>query len=935
MPNLKRTQVGYQPFRGQAVLADGLLAVRRPGGELMQSVSQAMFGLADAAGQVAEQSRQRAAVATGLKTVADAKVGVTVKGGDRAQVAGGAVPGNVSAPAPVRDAIAAAAARHGQSPDVMLRIAGIESSMNPAAKNASGAAGLFQFMPTTAARYGLSNPYDAAASADAAARLLRDNGNYLRQKLGRDPTAGELYLAHQQGAGGAVSLLKNPAASAVSVVGRKAVLQNGGAENMTAGQFASLWTRRLGDAPIKEGIGPAPAIDLPPALSGDAPLTGERSALSLTVSGAMPALSGRDTIYGRAYDKVVTQAFTQKLNDAMLTAGDEIASKYADDPEGMAQAFSQLRDVQMQGDVPPEIQLDYDHAFNSMQRTYLRQAQDGHERKLKQEDAAKWEAGSATYGDAMGRAQAGLDPANPDSLTVLQGQAARMKAHWRDGVARGLITPAKAEELSRGLDGNVQATWYVGQAKGKTGDEIDALRDTLKADYAAGKLDGVTADAWDKIDTGLQNEARATRQKTAADEAQLAKAADSLLARAALGFDVPQSEIDQLGLAAARVTDGDKVTAGIPAVLDVAKALRAGPLATADQKLKDLHTSIGNTPTPEQVVLLGKAEDMVAKAHVALAEDPLAFAQRAGVVADVGSLSDVKTADDMQVLIEKRGAAAEATARHFGIAEHYLRPGEAKAIEAMVTADPDAGAAMAGRMIVAAGPKANSLLREFGDTAPVLAGAGAIIAGGGDMVAARDAIAGSGKDATGKAYSSEGSAQRRSTAIEVAGNALEFQPEDMARVQTTAELIARKRIAEKGLKPGDPEADAVMERATNEAAGAVYDKGVQWGGFGEYDPGLWASPQKVVVPTNMRADRLGDVIDALRPDDFKVQPQGGMARLQELYPVLTKDGYMFVDFAEDGSALPLAGEDGRPFVADLQGLAMRLGPRVPGAFRGW
>lgn len=153
---------------------------------------------------------------------------------------------------PVGQVITDAANRYGVSPDALMRVAMIESGGNPAAKNPnSSAGGLFQFIDSTARQYGLSNKFDAAQSADAAARLMRDNATYLRKTLNREPTAGELYLAHQQGAGGAAKLLANPNALAVDVIGYEAVRLNGGAPGMTAGQFAEKWTRKMDGASAK------------------------------------------------------------------------------------------------------------------------------------------------------------------------------------------------------------------------------------------------------------------------------------------------------------------------------------------------------------------------------------------------------------------------------------------------------------------------------------------------------------------------------------------------------------------------------------------------------------------------------------------------------------------------------------------------------------
>lgn len=156
----------------------------------------------------------------------------------------------------IRDIIIRAARKYGVDPNALIRVGEIESGLNPNAKNPnSSAGGLFQFIDSTAAQYGLEDRFDAAQAADAAARLMRDNAASLRRGLGREPTGGELYLAHQQGAGGALRLLRDPNQSAESVVGSDAIRLNAGRPGMTAGEFAGLWTRKFGGGDISGGAG--------------------------------------------------------------------------------------------------------------------------------------------------------------------------------------------------------------------------------------------------------------------------------------------------------------------------------------------------------------------------------------------------------------------------------------------------------------------------------------------------------------------------------------------------------------------------------------------------------------------------------------------------------------------------------------------------------
>src|SRR4051812_19941570 len=80
------------------------------------------------------------------------------------------------------------------------RLVARESSGNSNSVSPTGAAGLTQFIPSTAKQYGLTNPADPDANLQAAQRFTADNRKVLAQTLGRDPSPEELMLAHQQGA---------------------------------------------------------------------------------------------------------------------------------------------------------------------------------------------------------------------------------------------------------------------------------------------------------------------------------------------------------------------------------------------------------------------------------------------------------------------------------------------------------------------------------------------------------------------------------------------------------------------------------------------------------------------------------------------------------------------------------------------------------------
>ena len=134
----------------------------------------------------------------------------------------------------------------GMSPTGLARTVQIESGGNPDITNASGHVGLGQFSADTWKDVGLGgDPTNPTDSILAIQRYAASNAKYLTPILGRPPTDAELYLAHQQGPGGAAKLLANPNAKAADLIGIKAVTQNGGTADMTAYQYVSMWTKKF------------------------------------------------------------------------------------------------------------------------------------------------------------------------------------------------------------------------------------------------------------------------------------------------------------------------------------------------------------------------------------------------------------------------------------------------------------------------------------------------------------------------------------------------------------------------------------------------------------------------------------------------------------------------------------------------------------------
>ena len=169
---------------------------------------------------------------------------------------------SISVPQNLATALTAAGNRSGVDFSYLLQTAMRESSLNPSAKaSTSSAVGLFQFLQGTWLQvmkeegprlgyaqianeiqrnsdgsYTVADPArkaeilklreDPQIAADLAAAFTRSNGEYLKSRFGRNPSAGELYIAHFLGAEGAERMFKagleNPDQLAVNLFPRQA-----------------------------------------------------------------------------------------------------------------------------------------------------------------------------------------------------------------------------------------------------------------------------------------------------------------------------------------------------------------------------------------------------------------------------------------------------------------------------------------------------------------------------------------------------------------------------------------------------------------------------------------------------------------------------------------------------------------------------------------
>ena len=182
---------------------------------------------------------------------------------------------------PSLPAFAAAASSNpgSMSPQGMARLVQIESHGDPTARNASDHVGLVQASQDYWNRFGEGSRMDPNESIAALGRSTAADGKVLSRILGRQPTDGELYLAHQQGAGGAAALLNNPneragtalfSSGAYKTVEKadNAIRANGGNPDAPARAFANLWIGKFSGPGGTVTPGGGQTFQLPASVAG-------------------------------------------------------------------------------------------------------------------------------------------------------------------------------------------------------------------------------------------------------------------------------------------------------------------------------------------------------------------------------------------------------------------------------------------------------------------------------------------------------------------------------------------------------------------------------------------------------------------------------------------------------------------------------------------
>lgn len=935
MSNRQLSPVSYRRFQPQPLLSDGLLAVERAGGDLERKVAMGLARLADEMGRRADAEAERAGKLAGSReALAGSPTGAQASGGGgitTASVNGqaghvkGAKGGGIRVRAGKSGERAAYARdylveKHGFSPIAAAAVAGHgmqESAYNLEAIGDNGTAyGVFQWRDDR-----LANLKKFAAGRGGDWKDLDTQLDFAVHELGTSERTAAQALAS------ATTLDDAVAAFMHFERPRGWSLANPRGGHGFANRLA--YAKGLAGGAHYKAL-PDPASVAPVSVT----LVEEPVEVTPGKAGSWRP-SGRNSVYGRAYDVAGTRTYLEMADLAMVENQQAIYEQYKDDPVMLEKALGEGLEADLRDNVLEEIAPEFTVSYRKRASSLLSKARAEQQERVKQQNRMEFLGRVEDLENRRSQRLAGLDLNDEAAASDLADMQASIDAHWDSAAARGIVDLDDAEKFKRSSRSEMTVGFYVRQASKMGADDIKAMRADMTRDYSEGNLEGVTADDWAKIDQGLSAAESARRTQDEKANADLTKRGEDLARRVARGVPVTPEELARFQLDAGTAPKGREIVLSTLSRMRVSEAIRTMPIGQVE---KDLEKLLGENATADDIDF---ARTTIAQHRKDVATDPLGVAERFGVlpVSEGLPLDGEIDPASVSAAFSERINAAKTAAQHFGTSPVFFRPGEAAQIEAAVKADPERGLDIAAGLVDAAGNDADRVLRELGGVAPAVSLSGSLIAAGGNRQAAADLIAGYGKTPEGKDYADMPNTKRLPEARKISGEALAYTPSEINRLDQAAASIARKRLYEAGIDPKKDDAKEIYERAYQEAAGATFANGVQFGGFADYDRGWSYSPKKVLLPPTVRADKFEDLMGALTDADLGgVNGKNGRtwtARdFQRAMPVAVKGGFAFATGDPAGSSpLFIVDESGQPIVLDLNVLRPVLEPRVPGAYR--
>ncbi|MCE7026428.1 phage tail tip lysozyme [Jiella avicenniae] len=659
----------------------------------------------------------------------------------------------------------------------------------------------------------------------------------------------------------------------------------------------------------------------------------------LTPGDVAPKRMRPGTIRGDAFNAAVTGMHLDRLETAMSAQMDALAMQTPDDPAALSTALDALRGGYREGLEPREAAM-IEGAFQRRKLGLVRSAATRWQQNFEDQRQAVFEDTLASRQDnALRIARIAGTDANADAAL-----AAEMEAMDRQ-ISGSALSEVQKGRLRRKIETDVLSTRIAGGFDNQP-DAVSRARfaETFQREWQDGKGFGgkVDAESYDRITADMTR--RIEADQVAADKRNRAidKEITGQIGLLKKGFPVPDDRRQALRAAVA-TTDDPALAQNLDFLDGLANWQRAHIGArpqVVDAQIGALKTRmVQDGATPAALTTLDVMESLKSEMAKGLADDPVGWADRAGV-ARIEPL-DFSSPEGMVKSLVERGNDAEAIGAHYGTEPKYFTPAEKTALARSLEDNPENLPVVAGALREAFGDKTPQALKEISKDAPVVAHvAGLYDATGSQTVALEVADALAWRKLDGYEKTLPPPAQLADVARTGLGAALAQMPDTQMAITQTAALLFEARARRQGLsiddfdEPGS-EAQDLYLKSLDDAAGGHSVGDVKMGGI------VSVNGVKTIAPAMMMADAVEPLIWNLSQDDLATQApiksvNGVPIRPKDLRNgrlVAAGDGLYHMTLGDPSSYDPryVLGADGQPWTLDLRALTDSQRERGVGA----
>lgn len=931
--NMRRQPVSYRPFRVDPLMQDGLLPVSREGmGALEAKVAEGLFRMAGFFGERADRQAAREGERAGRAAASAGRPSVSIEGGGAGQISGGRETGAWLVEQLQRDLGLSPAAAAGIAGNLDHESGGFQQlqELKPLVPGSRGGFGWAQW---TGPRRRAFEGWAAQQGLNPTSREA--NYGFLLHELKNTPEGS--VLSRLRGAGSA-----DEAARIFSDGFLRPGIPHMDSRLARARSYApaanDAYQRMIGRGEL-----PPPQKNVTPQV--DASVQDMR----IMVSGGDYRPTGRDTVYGRAYDAAGTRDYLQRLNVEIERTTEQAFELHKNNPAKLAEVFADLKESQLREHVFDEVRADYELTYDRRTGQLVMAAQRELEKKQAEENRAAFLGRTGELETVADRTIAGLDPSDPTSAQTLAALRSQLDDHYDSAVARDLITPTAAVEAKARSSRRLAVGFYEAQAKALPAEDIPALRKQMHDDYIAGKLDGVDAQGWASLESRLVGLEDVKRSDEAKAEKALAERGAKIAARVEAGFDYDPAELGRLQLDAGTAPKGEEIVSASLAMIQAAEIFRDRPLADARAHVEKMRAELGNTPSDAQISAYAYARKRLGELEEMAAKDPVAYEIATGRTR-LGTI-DTSTPESLGASLAQRREQMEAISQRYGSPFQFFRPDERTVLANALTENPDSFPDFVTALRETLGDRTPAALGELAEDAPTLAHtAGLAIATNDNGIAVEVARAISAK----RQGLWKAKMPKTEKFVVAAGSryaeALGLKDADRSAALGTAQLLFEADANRTGFDPDEvdkPDTPAALawQRALDKSLGGQFVNGVHRGGLGEING------HPVVIPPGMVKDEpqilLGRITDETLVKLPPIRPRNGVpvtadvirsaqliSERDGLYSVWLEDPY---GWAPQYLAGADTGPDGRPmkWLLDMRQLEqLDLAPRAHESGRG-